>query len=195
MTEPEVFTLADNALNGVVQQIKDDQWEMKMPKEFLRKGMTEITLREIINYHAYDDIWVPETLAGKTIEEVGKKHDGDLLGQDPKASFAAIVQKAVAAAQAVADLDKMVHLTYGDYPTREYFWHITMFRGTRAYDIAKLIGVESPLTDELAQGLYDQIAPHAEEWRKMGLFQAPVEVGADASIQDKLLGITGRQPS
>ena len=51
-------------------------------------GMTRqpATLRETINYHAYDTAWVPDTLAGKTIEEVGSTYDGDLLGDEPKES-------------------------------------------------------------------------------------------------------------
>ena len=34
MTEPEVFVLADEALVGVVSQIRDDQWSMEMPADF-----------------------------------------------------------------------------------------------------------------------------------------------------------------
>jgi hypothetical protein len=49
-----------------------------------------MTLRRIINYHAYDDAWVPEVLAGKTIAEVGMKWDGDLLGDHPRLNFAGI---------------------------------------------------------------------------------------------------------
>jgi hypothetical protein len=38
---------------------------MVMPPSFARKGQAKVTLREIINYHAYDDAWVPDMLAGK----------------------------------------------------------------------------------------------------------------------------------
>jgi hypothetical protein len=56
MTEPEVFVLADRALDRVVGQIKDDQWEMVLPESFRTRRMDHMpTLREIINYHAYDE--------------------------------------------------------------------------------------------------------------------------------------------
>ena len=88
MKENDVFILAEDALVKVVSQIADDQWQMQMPPEFARKGLKPATLREIINYHAYDDAWVPDILAGKTMEEAGKnKFDGDLLGDDPIVSF------------------------------------------------------------------------------------------------------------
>jgi uncharacterized protein (TIGR03086 family) len=196
MTEPEVFIAAEHALKKVVDQIRDDQWNMEMPPEFaMRKADHKVTLREIINYHAYDDAWVPDMLAGKTMEETGKeKFDGDLLKDDPKGNFARIVDAAIAAAQELPDLDRTVHCSFGDFPAREYFWQINSFRGIRAHDIAKVIGVDSRLPEELVRGLMDELAPHAEEWRAMGIFGPRVEVPEDASLQDKLLGLTGRQP-
>ncbi len=101
MNEPEIFILADRTLNGVVTQIKDGQWAMEMPPSFATGQVDHVpTLREIVNYHAYDDAWVPDMLAGKTMQEVGvDNYKGDLLGDDPKGSFSAIVETACAAAE------------------------------------------------------------------------------------------------
>lgn len=195
MTVQEVFISAEGALTDVVNQIKGDQWSMKMPADFARRDSSEVpTLRTIINYHAYDDAWVPDTLAGKTIEEVGDKYDGDLLGDDPKAAWKAITKKAVAAVKNIDDLDKSVHLTYGDWPAKEYLRHIISFRGLRAVDIARVIGVSDRLPDGLAQAMWDLLSPDVEEWRKMGVYKAAVPVPDDADAQAKLLGLTGRQP-
>src|SRR4030088_2960561 len=131
LAEPAVFVLADHALNNVVAQIKDDQWTMEMPPTFATRVTDHVpTLREIINYHAYDDAWVPDMLAGRTTEEAGKDNfQGDVLGDDPKGSFAAIVEKAVAAAQALDDLERTVHCSFGDYSARGYLHQANMFRG------------------------------------------------------------------
>src|SRR5918911_2982873 len=119
MREPEVFVLADRALNRVVAQIKDEQWSMRMPPTFLtRRSDQPPTLRETINYHAYDDAWVPDMLAGRTMAEVGQDaFKGDLLGDNPKGNFAAIVDKACAAARGLdgLSLDRVVHCSFGDY--------------------------------------------------------------------------------
>ncbi len=195
MREQDVFILADQTLQNVVNQIRDDQWDMEMPPSFARRGHGSVTLREIVNYHAYDDAWVPDMLAGKTMEEAGKtKFNGDLLGADPKASFARIVETACAAARACDDLDRTVHCSFGDFTAREYFWQINSFRGLRAHDIAQVIGVNSDLPPDLVQGLWDEISPHAEEWRAIGVYGPAVAVPDDASLQAKLLAITGRQP-
>jgi len=197
MTEPEVFVLADRTLRGVVEQIRDEQWDMTMPKDFAMRATPDrpITLREVINYHAYDDAWVPDMLAGRTMDEVGKDmFQGDLLDDDPKGNFAAIVDKACAAAQGLTDLERTVHCSFGDFPARDYLLQTNMFRGLRSHDIAKVIGTDSRLPDALVQGLWDELSPIAEDWRAIGIFGPKIEVPADASLQDRLLGLTGRQP-
>ena len=196
MTEPEVFVLADRAINDVVAQIRDDQWAMPMPPSFARRQADTVpTLREIVAYHAYDDAWVPDMLAGRTMDEVGKdKFKGDLLGDDPRGSFAAIVEKAIAAARAVDDLERTVHTSFGDFTTREYFYQTNMFRGLRARDLARVIGHPMTLPAELVQGIWDEIQPHAEEWRAIGVFAKAVPVPEDAPLLDRLLGLTGRDP-
>ena len=103
MAEPETFVLADRALARVVAQIAPDQWDMILPSTFATRSRPEPpSLRTLVNYHAYDDAWVPDMLAGLTMEEAGSdKFDGDLLGDDPVANFDAIVERACAAASAV----------------------------------------------------------------------------------------------
>lgn len=195
MTEAEIYIASEQALVSVINEIRDDQWDMKLPEWFKLGGTQDrstLTLKEVLNYHAYDAAFVPDTLAGKTVAEVGDKYAGDLLGDDPATSYANLAEKAVAAAK-TADLDKIVHLSYGDWPTREYFKHITSFRGFRAYDIAKLIGADTKLPDDLVQGMYDEFKPEAEEWRKMGVFGPEIKVPDNADLQTKLLGMCGRE--
>jgi hypothetical protein len=57
---------------------------------FARRGSEELpTLREVVNALAYDDAWVPDMLAGRSMDEVGKDaFDGDLLGDEVSDNFA-----------------------------------------------------------------------------------------------------------
>jgi hypothetical protein len=201
MTEPHVFILADTALNNVVQQIDNSQWGMCIPSWVPLSRTVDreaMTLRTLINYHAYDDIWVPSMLQGKTMDEVGKDRwkNEDLLGENPKLSFADIVRDAIAAARLVTDaqLNESAHLSFGDFSVQEYFWQINQFRALRAYEIARMIGADSTLPHELVQGVFNEVAPNVEAWRAMGVFGVKVEVPESSSLQDKLLGLTGRSP-
>lgn len=194
MSEQRVYILSEQALAHTIDQIRDDQWAQKKPHWFQTGGQGDASLKEIVNYHAFDTAWVPEVLAGKTIAEVGETYAGDLLGADPKSSYRRYSERAIAAVQALDDPDRTVHLSYGDFPAREYLKHITSFRGFRAYDIARWIGASTRLSDELVQGMWDEFAPEVEAWRQMGVFGPAIPVPDDAPLQDRLLGLVGRDP-
>jgi uncharacterized protein (TIGR03086 family) len=196
MNEKDVAALAARTFNRVVSQITDEQWDQRLPEWFPTFGDPATkTLRDIINGHAYDDAWVPEMLAGKTMQEAGEDaYKGDLLGNDPLANFASYADRALDAIEGVRDFDRTVHCSFGDYATRDYLNQVANYRGMGAYDVAKLIGVSADLPSDLVQGLYEMILPFAEEWRSYGVYGPKVEVPADAPLQDKLLGLTGRQP-
>ena len=190
-----MFVLADRALERVVHRIPDERWEMVMPADFQTTRETPPTLREVIGYHAYDDAWVPDMLAGRSMEEVGATaYDGDLLGDDPRAAFSQVVERACRAAEELDDLTRTVHCSFGDFTAQEYLWQVSSFRGLRAVDIARIVGVEADLPDDLVTGLWEEIAPHAEQWRAIGVFPAAVPVPEDAPLLERLLGLTGRQP-
>jgi hypothetical protein len=86
------------------------------------------------------------------------------------------------------------HLSFGDFTVQEYFWQITQFRAFRAYEFAVLIGADPTLPDDLVRGVWDQLQPHVEQWRAIGVFGPAIQVPADAPLQDKLLALSGRQP-
>jgi hypothetical protein len=100
----------------------------------------------------------------------------------------------VEAVSRLTELDRTVQCSFGDVTAHAYFWQIRLFRGLRARDIAHLLGMNDCLPDALDQGIWDEIAPHAEEWRQIGVFGPKVVVPDDASLQDKLLALAGRQP-
>jgi len=104
-----------------VAKIADDKWDMRMPASFARRGAGEPpTLREIVNYHAYDDSWVPDMLAA------GRDNfKGDLLGATPKHAFAAVVDRACKVVWDIKDLDSTVHTSFGDFSARDYLIQIT----------------------------------------------------------------------
>lgn len=196
MSEQDIFARADEALRDTVEQIRGDQWEQRMADWSNPSEKTGPTAREFVTSLASDAAWVPDLLAGRTMDEVGKERfAGDLIGDDPKGSLAAITATAIEAVRQLDDLDRTVHCSFGDFPAREYLWQIIAYHGFGAWDIANTLGLDDPLADEpLAQGMYDLIAPHAEAWRAMGIFPAAVPVPDDAPVRDRLIGLVGRQP-
>jgi hypothetical protein len=194
MNIQQLFVLSEHSLTRVFEGITDDQWNLTVPKSIQKD---EVTLKKLMNYHAYDDAWVPETLAGKTIAEVGTKYDGDLLGDNPNRNWGIIVANAVSAVEAlsIVDMDKTTHLSYGDFPVKDYLWHITLFRTFRTVDIARFMKVDDSLPEDLVRGMWELLEPQANMLRKMGVFGSEVEVSKDAPLYERLLGLSGRQPT
>lgn len=189
----QLFVLSEHALTKIVDQIGNDQWQLPVPKAIQKD---EISLAKLINYHAYDDAWVPDVLAGKTKEEVGTQFDGDLLGNDPKKSWHTIVDLAVAAANQLTpqDIDKITHLSYGDYVVKEYLFHITLFRTFRTVDLARFLKLDDSLPEKLVQGMWELLVPQAIMLRQVGVFGPEIVVNKSAPLQERLLGLSGRQP-
>ncbi len=189
MNEKELFLQSDAALRSVVDQISPEQLDSPAPAEWSRKENP--VLRDILASHAYDEAWVPDVLAGRTIDEVGDSYAGDLLGDDPIAAYDRVHDAATAAVEATTDLDAVAHLTYGDFPVREYFVHTAIYRAFQAWSIAKLLGMEYSLPPELVEGLWEHVGPQVDAFREMGVFPPEIEVPADADSETRLLARVG----
>jgi uncharacterized protein (TIGR03086 family) len=192
MNEQELFVKINQVLTDVVNHVKDEQLDQVLPDDLTwRKG---ITLRRAVNICAYENRCVPEVLEGKEGLASNDEFTDDLLGNEPLANFNRYSDIANRAAMELADPGRIVHMSYGDAPAREYLRDITINRGLGAYDIAAFIGTDVRMPDDLVQGLMDSIAPMADMLRQHGVFGPEVEVPSDASPQAKLLGLTGRDP-
>jgi hypothetical protein len=192
MTIKELFIASNETEQRVVEQIAGDQWELLMPEKITGRPMS---IMDVVRYHVWDSAWIPDGLAGKTIEEVGNSYEHllELTSKELKRNFAHYNQRAIDAVRDLTDLDRIVHLSYGDFPAKEYLQHNVSARAFMSYDIAKLIGADTTMADDFVQALMDEFSPVVEGYRKMGLFPPEVKVASDASPQTKLLAMVGRE--
>lgn len=190
MTIQELFVRSNQELRKVIDQIKDDQWDLQMPEGTSSKPST---LREAVNYHAYDDAWVPDVLAGDTKQQVGDTYDFLLTAEDTVTEYDTYNDVAITIVEDFTDLQKIVHLSYGDFPAGEYLQHIISFRAFRVYDISALIGIDTKMPEDFVQALWDEFTPVIEGYRQMGVFPPAIEVPDTADLQTKLLGLVGRK--
>ena len=70
--EPEGVVEANNEL---VQAIREDQWALPTP-------CTDWSVRDLVNHVVGEDAWTGPLVRGSTIEEVGDRFYGDLLGDE-----------------------------------------------------------------------------------------------------------------
>ncbi|MCU1506362.1 MAG: hypothetical protein QOG18_221 [Microbacteriaceae bacterium] len=189
MKQKELFLQADAALRSVIDSITPAQLAMPAPADWSRTP--DPTVRDIIADHARDEAWVPDVLAGRTIDEIGDRYAGDLLGDDPVASYDRLNDLATAAVERDLDPDKTVHLSYGDFPVSVYLEHISTYRAFQAWLIPKHLGIDYSLPTALVDELWEQVLPQVEDWRTMGVFGPEVDVPAGADRETQLLGKTG----
>jgi uncharacterized protein (TIGR03086 family) len=169
-----------------VANVPDDGWSAPTP-------CADWDVRQLVNHVTYEQVWAPHMVAGDTIEAVGDRYDGDLLGDDPVHAHRSAVAVAVEAF-ADADLDATVHVSYGDIPLREYLTQMLTDAEVHGWDLAVATGQDPAIDPEVAELLLGVWIEQEELVRASGVFGDAVEVPADASAADRLLGLLGRQP-
>ena len=94
------------AIDGFGERLKvvgAAQWEAATP-------CGDWDVRTLVNHVVGELLWLPPLLAGQTIAEVGDRFDGDVLGDDPLATFVAAAAAARAAFGRDGAQDGTVHL-------------------------------------------------------------------------------------
>jgi uncharacterized protein (TIGR03086 family) len=186
MDIPAMFGRAVAEFGARVQQIGGDQWQAATPDD----GWA---VRDLVNHVVGEDLWTPPLLAGSTVAEVGDQFDGDVLGTDPKTAWAAASSQAVRAAQADGAMDRIVHLSFGDFPGRDYTLQLFADHLIHAWDLARAIGADERLDPELVGPCATWFAAVEDAYRSAGVIadRPPVPAGADA--QTRLLAQFGRR--
>lgn len=170
-----------------VPAVSPGQWHDPTP-------CTEWDVHDLTNHVVNELRWVPPLLEGRTIEEVGDRFDGDLLGSDPVGASQEAMREAADAATRAGVLERVVHLSFGDASGEEYLSQITSDVAIHTWDLARAIGADERLDPDLVAFVHDYLAPQVEQWRAAGAFAAATEVADDADAQDKLLAMVGRRP-
>lgn len=183
---PELYGRAVDGFGARVRAVGEDQWHLPTP-------CTDWDVGDLVNHLVSESRWAPPLLEGKTIEEVGDRFEGDLLGDDPQAAWGAAAGEGISAVGQEGALERTVHVSFGDISGEEYVTQLTADHCIHAWDLARAIGGDERLDPEVVDFVYRYLEPTAEGWRKAGAFGPEVEVSPGADRQTRLLAIAGRQ--
>jgi uncharacterized protein (TIGR03086 family) len=170
-----------------VGQVADGQWSDPTP-------CSDWDVRTLVNHVVGEQRWTVPLFAGATIEEVGNRFDGDLLGVDPVAAARAAAAQADALVAEPGALDRTVHLSFGETPAEEYARQLLADYLIHAWDLAVAIGADPRLDAEAISECARWFADREHLYRQGGSIGPRVEVSAGADEQDRLLGAFGRDP-
>ncbi len=149
-------------------------------------------VRTLVNHVTGEDRWTAPLLGGATIADIGDQFDGDLLGDDPVGAFAAAGAEATDASSRV-DLDRTVHLSFGDVPASEYLSQLAADHLVHGWDLAAATGGDRHFDEELVAGVADWFVDRESLYRESGVI-GPRVASASDDPQDRLIGAFGRDP-
>ena len=185
MDAKDLFREATKEANSCIIRINPDQLKSQTPCD-------EWSLRDLLQHMVNEMAWVPDMLAGKTVDEVGDVYESDLLGDDPVAAWQKTLEAALAAVE-TAPLTGVVHLSYGDFDADHYVRESGSDMLIHGWDVGQALYCDLVFNKPTAQAVYDFMKPRESELQGSGLFGEVVPTGNSDSLQTKLLALYGRQ--
>ncbi len=183
----DAFDTAFAEWDRLVHEIGTEQWHSATP-------CADWSVRDLVNHLTSEHLWAPQLLGGATLEEVGDRFDGDVVGDQPVAAWQQAAAASHAAFHRPGALTGYVHVTGGEAAADAYGWQMTTDLAVHGWDLARGIGGSAPLPDALAEELEKRAKPMIGKGGVPGIFEPPVDVAADAAPQDRLLALLGRHP-
>jgi uncharacterized protein (TIGR03086 family) len=182
----ELHASALDQTRRIVAGVGTAQWEARV-----ETSSTDV--RTLINHFVSESYWVEPILSGEPPEEVKKRFSGDVLGDDPLASYDRSAAQAAAAFRAAGAMEKPCHMRPAESPIPGSALCINRFIDllVHGWEIALATGQDTRIDPELAEAARVSIEPDIVKLREKGIIREALEVPADAGPQTKLLSFFG----
>ena len=169
----------------LVAAVGDDQWHRPTPCE-------DWDVRDLVNHVVSGNFWVAPLMTGSTIEDVGDRLDGDVLGDDPVDAYRRSAEEAAAAFSADGAMEALANVSYGPVPGRVYAGHRFIDVLVHGWDLAVGTGADTNLRPNLVEACLEVVQPEAAMLAASGAFGEDHEVPEGAAPQTRLLALLGR---
>jgi len=166
-----------------VNAVPADRWDHPTP-------CRDWTVRDLVNHVCGEDLWTAPLVAGSTIEEVGDRYDGDLLGEEPIRTALTAASEATRAVARSLPAARSVHLSYGDEKLDEYVHQLAADHLIHGWDLAVATGGDPRLDPALVAEVAAWFAEREEIYRAAGVIGPRAASHGDA--QGELLAGAGR---
>ncbi|MBG6107131.1 TIGR03086 family metal-binding protein [Frigoribacterium sp. CG_9.8] len=150
---------------------------------------TEWNVRELVSHVVEEQQWVPHLLAGSSVADARRRLQP--LGDDLRAEWR-LYSLAATSAWDAASPDAQVSLSYDTVSVRDYLREQVSDVAIHSWDLARAVRADETLDDGLVAGVWTVFEPQRDTLSASGLFAAPIPLPEDASLQLRLLALTGR---
>jgi uncharacterized protein (TIGR03086 family) len=183
---PEVHARALDGARKPVAGVGDDQWQAP-------SDCAGWTVRELVNHIVTGNYWAAELSSGLSIEAVGDRLDGDVLGTDPLRAYDDSALVAAAAFRAPGAMEAPCAVSYGPVPGEVYCGHRLLDVLIHGWDVASSTGQDRTLDPEMVEACFEILEPQLDMLVGSGMYGTPVDVPDDADRQTQLLAVLGRR--
>ena len=154
----------------------------------------EWDVRALLNHLVSEDLWTVPLMEGATIDEVGDRFEGDLLGDDPVGTARAAGEVAVTATASGIVAGRTVHLSFGDVSAEEYAYQLAADHIIHGWDLAAATGGDTSMEPDMVAALAEWFAANEDAYRQAGaIADRPAGDEAGDAWAD-LLRAFGRDP-
>ena len=192
----ELYERARAGFGSRLHAIAEDQWALPTP-------CTEWVVRDLVHHLVYVQCWVPPLAAGLTVEEIGDRFEGELLGADPVATWEASIRETIDALGQPGVREREIRLlAYGTVTGLDLAYDMAMDLHVHTWDLASALGLDRALDPDVTAIIHDWLESvdvdrdlgfSLPRLRAKGFFAPRVLTPPDADVQTRMLAIVGRK--
>lgn len=184
----EVYHGAVQSIVSTIGAINSSQLSASTP-------CTQWTVQNLIKHNINTQTFLHGVLTGNPMDPGDMSQvEGPLPQEGGEAALKSITDSVISVAHAM-DLSTIVTTPFGEMPARNFIM-IPMFDMViHRWDLASATNQNNVIDSVVAEICLGVLSPEAVAGgRQMGAFGPEVVIPATGSAQDRLLGLTGRQP-
>jgi uncharacterized protein (TIGR03086 family) len=152
----------------------------------------EWSTKDVVNHVTYEALWVKDLFEGQTIEQVGSKYDGDVVGDHPVGAFANAIAAAKTKVTLPGAMESTTYLSSGPTPSGEYTMQLFQNILIHGWDVAVGSGQDRTLDEKLLECCLPVAELTREIYAESGAFGDNQSVDQSADIQTRVLALLGR---
>jgi uncharacterized protein (TIGR03086 family) len=151
---------------------------------------------DLVSHVIGESIMSVRLLHGADADEIMGGLDGDILGEEASAAFAAAASAECAAFEESGAMERIVRHPAMDMPGSQLLGFRIGGLTLHAWDLARGTGGDETLDRDLVEAVWAQLSPMAPYIAQTGVFGVGPsgQIGQEAPLQVRLLDLSGRRP-
>ena len=170
---------------SLVHEIPADGWSGSTP-------CTEWDVRALVNHLVGEIRWMVPLFDGMSVADVGDTLSGDLLGDDPVATWDEAASAVVATVDAPGAMAGTIRFTRRETTGAGYTTEVFCDLAIHGWDLARAIGADETIDADIVQIVDDIMRPTVEPMKASGMYGPVVTPPEGADAQTRLLALLGR---